>query len=126
VASFPPELGQQSERALARKDEPEPKGLELERLLLGRARRALDRGQPRTALRELGSYAARCRDGLLRGEANLLRVEALIHTGEREPALWLAREEIARTSSRRTVQRVREMFAQPAREPKKAGTIPKP
>jgi len=125
VASFPLELSPRSEGTLPQKKEPQPKGLELERLLLGRARSALDQGLPRTALRELGSYAVRCRDGVLRSEANLLRVEALIHTGERQSALWLARQEIARTSRRRTVQRVREMFAEPTGDPEKVGENPK-
>lgn len=116
VASFPLEQNPVPAVKSAKKKGDDAVGLELERLLIGRARLALQKGRPRAALRELGAYAVRCRVGVMRSEANLLRVEALLRTGQREPALWLAREEIARTSSRKTVRRVREMFAQPSNE----------
>ncbi|MBN1612463.1 MAG: hypothetical protein JW940_37880 [Polyangiaceae bacterium] len=110
VAAFPTEPSPQADPNTRLEAMPEPVGLDLERRLLGRARRALAHGRPLVALRHLGLYSAKCPGGQLLAEANLLRVEALLRTGQRDKALWVGRQEIKRNSTRATVERVREMF----------------
>jgi hypothetical protein len=110
VAAFPPQPSAQADPETKLEAMPEPVGLELERLLLGRAERALARGRPLVALRHLGLYSAKCAGGQLDAEANMLRVEALLRAGQRDKALSVARREIERNSTRATVERVREMF----------------
>jgi hypothetical protein len=127
VASFPTEPPAPPEQKTKLEAMPEPVGLELERVLIGRARRALAHGRPLVALRDLGIYSAKCKGGELRAEANLLRVEALLRTGQRDMALWVARQEIERNSTRATVERVREMFqaqGDPADQTVDAGRSP--
>lgn len=110
VASFPTEPPAKTDPKAKPESVPELVGLELERLLIGRAQRALAHGRPLVALRDLGMYSAQCKSGQLRAQANLIRVEALLRTGQRDMALWVARQEIERSSTRATVERMREMF----------------
>jgi hypothetical protein len=124
VAAFPTEQSGQADTKTKLEAMPEPVGLDLERLLLARARRALAHGRPLVALRHLGVYSAKCAGGQLRAEANLVRVEALLRAGQRDKALWVARQEIERNSTRATVERVREMFqarGEPVDSPGDAG-----
>jgi hypothetical protein len=110
VAAFPPEQTPKADPKTKLEAMPEPVGLDLERRLLGRARRALAHGRALVALRHLGLYSSKCAGGQLSAEANLLRVEALLRAGQRNNALSVARQEIERNSTRATVERVRELF----------------
>jgi hypothetical protein len=88
----------------------EPKGLSAERRFLLRARAAIGRHDPAGALRELDAHAARFPRGRLKGQANVLRVEALLQAERREEALTVGRGEILRAPSRQKVKRIRELF----------------
>jgi hypothetical protein len=110
VAAFPAEPVAKADQKTRLEAVPELVGLDLERQLIGRARRALSHGRPLVALRDLGAYAVKCRNGQLRAEANLLRIEALLRTGQRGTALDVARQEIERNATRATVERVRDLF----------------
>ncbi len=88
----------------------QPQGLELERQFLALARAAIGRHDPAEALRRLDAHAARFPRGRLKGQANLLRVEALLQAERREEALAVGRREILRAPSHQKVKRVRELF----------------
>jgi hypothetical protein len=88
----------------------EPQGPVLERSFLARARAAIGRRDPAAALRQLDAHAARFPRGKLKGQANLLRVEALLLAERREEALSVGRREILRAPSRQKVKRIRELF----------------
>lgn len=80
---------------------------------IARARAALAQGKARMALAQLGAYSQRCAAGVLRGEAEAIRVEALLQEGRREAALQLAREHIDENPTRDSVERMRHLFATP-------------
>jgi outer membrane protein assembly factor BamD (BamD/ComL family) len=64
--------------------------------MLDAAKRALRRGDPARALRELNSYQQRFPAGGLAQEATVLRIRALAQAGDRETAARMARRFAAR------------------------------
>jgi outer membrane protein assembly factor BamD (BamD/ComL family) len=74
-----------------------------------KARSTLAAGSARAALEELDDYFARFPDARLRQEATVLRVEALLASGQREQAEALARPFLAENSA--YASRLRQLLA---------------
>jgi hypothetical protein len=77
---------------------PAPPSLELadEILRLDRAKTALAAGEPAAAIELLDTYDRDAPAGALRPEAHALRIDAVLATGDREAAVGLARDFVAR------------------------------
>ena len=80
---------------------------------LDRARRAIEAGDPATALHLLDDYRATYPEGTLSQEAELLRIEALIAGGQRAAAESLATRFIAAHPSSPHARRIRELVNPP-------------
>ena len=76
---------------------------------LDRARRAIEAGDPATALHLLDDYRATYPEGTLSQEAELLRIEALLAGGQRAAAESLATRFIAAHPSSPHARRIREL-----------------
>lgn len=74
---------------------PAAPSLSREIALIDGARRRLSAGDAAGALRQLDDYAAAARTGTLDREAQLLRIDALMHSGERAAALPLVEHYLA-------------------------------
>jgi hypothetical protein len=77
------------------------------------ARGALQRGESTTALRLLDQYNAEFPKGALRTEAHVLRIEALIASGDRATAVRLGKSFLARSPNGTYARRVRALTQQP-------------
>jgi outer membrane protein assembly factor BamD (BamD/ComL family) len=74
---------------------------------LDRVRKALAASDPPAALRELGAFSARFPSAALAPEATVLRVQALLESGNRHAAERLARRFIAASPGSPHAARVR-------------------
>jgi len=83
--------------------------------LLDAARRALRRGNARVALSELDRHQAEFPRGLLGQEATLLRIEALVRSGNRPAAEALARQFLARQPNSPHAKRIESLLGQAER-----------
>jgi hypothetical protein len=79
--------------------------------LLDRARRDLASGDPRSALSALERREREIENRALNPEATLVRVQALLASGERDRALALAKEFLSRVSSGPHAERMRRLIA---------------
>lgn len=77
------------------------------------ARGALQRGESATALRLLDQYNAEFPKGALRTEALVLRIEALMASGDRATAVRLGKSFLARSPNGTYARRVRALTQQP-------------
>jgi hypothetical protein len=82
-----------------------------ETAMLDRARRALASGSAGTALTELDSYDQRARARALSTEASVLRIEALLQTGQRASAVALAQRLLAAQPNGPHANRLRSIVA---------------
>ena len=83
--------------------------------LLDAARRALRSGDARLALGELDRHQAEFPRGLLGQEATLLRIEALVRSGNRPAAEALARQFLARQPNSPHAKRIESLLGQAER-----------
>jgi hypothetical protein len=81
--------------------------------ILERARRALFAGRPDATLQELDAYERLPNKAVLRSEAGLLRIEALIRKGNLGAAQALARRSLERAPNGPHARRLREIVASP-------------
>jgi|SoiMethySBSTD1v2_1073268.scaffolds.fasta_scaffold22080_4 tetratricopeptide repeat protein len=90
--------------------------LDLEIGQLDRARAALARGKPESALAALDAYAQRRKTLVLDREASVLRIDALLARGDREAAAALARDYVSAHPDDPHARRLRAL-AQPRQDP---------
>jgi hypothetical protein len=92
---------------------PTPKVVSIadETAMLDRARRALASGSAGTALNELDAYDQRARARALSTEASVLRIEALLQTGQRASAVALAQRLLAAQPNGPHANRLRSIVA---------------
>ena len=79
--------------------------------LLDRARRDLANGDPRSALVALERREREIKNPALNPEATLVRVQALLASGDRDRALALAKDFLSRVSSGPHAERMRRLIA---------------
>jgi hypothetical protein len=86
-----------------------PPSLAAEVSALERARRALLAHRPKDVFRALDEYAAARQTSVLKAEAELLRIEALLQSGQRSAAAEAARKALARAPNGPHAGRLREI-----------------
>jgi hypothetical protein len=104
----PPAVGHRPSPPVRSRDD---MSLRDEVLRLDRARASLAEGRPRTGLVELDAYDRAFRNGALRDEAELLRIETLAKMGDVESARVRAERLLARDEQGPLARRVRALLA---------------
>jgi TolA-binding protein len=120
----PPAVDNPSKKAgptLASPATPEARRLADEIASLDRARGALGAGDPQKAIRELDRHSREFPRGALAPEAEVLRIESLLRTGQRARAASLARRFLERHGRGPHASRVRSLLAQAEKTAPSAG-----
>jgi hypothetical protein len=113
TASSADPMVQQAPKPAPRRASEAANTLDAEIRLLDKARAALVEGQPARALETLGEYDRDFSHGHLRPEAFLIRLDALVHSGEAPAARRLARDYLAAHPASPHALRIRRIVEDP-------------